>query len=301
MVDSGTTATLAIVFADIAESTRLFETHGDVRARQMVGQALRVLIRVTEDLGGTLVKTIGDEVMCTFTDLAQALEAVTRMPAALRSEAALSLYGVAVRIGLQYGDVLVEERDVFGDAVNTAARMVQLARADQVLMPDAVLAHLSPDSRPLTRRLGPVHVRGKREVIEVVEVIWQRNMDELTAVAIPIPVWKGQESAKLVLSYQGEMVEVSWDGAPFRLGRGEDSDLIVRYRNVSRNHASVESIEGRFMLIDHSTNGTYVQLGTAEPIFLHRSRIYLQAFGRISLGQKFTDDAREVIDFTCPA
>ena len=60
------TATLAILFADIAKSTHLYETLGDKMAQNLIGRCLTLFSRVAEAHQGTVIKTIGDEIMCTF-------------------------------------------------------------------------------------------------------------------------------------------------------------------------------------------------------------------------------------------
>ena len=60
------TASLAVLFADISGSTRLYETLGDLFAREKVAQCLSVLTQLIQQHGGIMLKTIGDEVMATF-------------------------------------------------------------------------------------------------------------------------------------------------------------------------------------------------------------------------------------------
>ncbi|MCD4716691.1 MAG: hypothetical protein K8R45_08115, partial [Desulfobacterales bacterium] len=60
------TDTLAILFADIAKSTNLYETLGDKIAQNLIGTCLSLFSDVTARYNGTVIKTIGDEIMCTF-------------------------------------------------------------------------------------------------------------------------------------------------------------------------------------------------------------------------------------------
>ena len=68
-------ATLAIVFADISGSTRLYESLGDQTARQLIAECLEVMTEQVAKYSGTVIKTIGDEIMCTFPSANQAVEA----------------------------------------------------------------------------------------------------------------------------------------------------------------------------------------------------------------------------------
>ena len=121
-----------ILFADICGSTRLYEQYGDVQARQLVSQVLNALTDETSRYAGTVIKTIGDEIMCRFPDAEQAVRAACDMHRVLKEEATLAKRNIAIKIGLHHGPVLLENNDVFGDGVNVAARMASLAKADQI-------------------------------------------------------------------------------------------------------------------------------------------------------------------------
>src|ERR1700727_1488321 len=70
---------LVVLFADVVGSTRLFEMMGDLRARDMVTACVDVMRRATEQHNGTVIKTIGDEVMATFPTADDALNAAAQM------------------------------------------------------------------------------------------------------------------------------------------------------------------------------------------------------------------------------
>src|SRR5262245_4517594 len=70
---------LAIMFADVVGSTRLYEVMGDVKARDLVATCLDVMRDATEGHSGTVIKTIGDEVMSTFPTVDDALDAAVQM------------------------------------------------------------------------------------------------------------------------------------------------------------------------------------------------------------------------------
>ena len=294
---SGRNAVQAIVFADIVRSTQLFEKFGDVRAQRLVGFALEVLTDVANRHGGTLIKTIGDEVLVTFDDLTDALKAVCQMPAAVREEPSLAAVGMMIKVGLHYGEVVLRDDDVFGDAVNVAARMKALAKADQILTTRHTADSLPPEAPFALRSIGPIKVRGKQDPIDVVEVLWQPDADERTMLGVPAFVPRTQ--ARLVLRYGEARLDISQDQLPFLLGRDERSDLVVDHQLVSRVHARIEFGSNQFILIDASTNGTYLEKAD-ETIFLHREQSPLTDQGVIGLGQDpATADAEAVIRFAC--
>ena len=289
---------LAIVFADISKSTQLFEVYGNVRARDIVGHTLQLLSDVTVDCKGKVVKTIGDEVMCVFDDLDQAIDAVLRMPQAVHEDEKLIEVGLSLKVGIHFGDVLHEKNDVYGDAVNVAARMVQLARPDQIMTTRETVDLLPTYQHSNVRSHGNVQVRGKQEDIEIFELLWQPDTTDLT-------IMHGQlqpeytPRAELTLRYANNDYQLAKDRLPFLMGRGEKNDLVVRDQSVSRTHASIEYRRGKFVLVDRSTNGTFLQIRDEEAVFIHRDQMHLRREGIILLGQDGSESGTEAIHFTC--
>ena len=72
-------AVVAILFADVASSTQLYEDLGDIRANKIVGSCLHAMAEAATQHGGAVVKTIGDEAMCSFPTAQQAALAAISM------------------------------------------------------------------------------------------------------------------------------------------------------------------------------------------------------------------------------
>src|ERR1700757_391953 len=138
---------LAILFADVVGSTQLYEALGEDRAREIVGMCIEVMRNATEQHRGTVIKTMGDEVMATFTSADDALNAANQMQRSIMTKPELqtSTTHVAIRIGCHFGPVVVENRDVFGAAVHTANRMTSQAKAGQIMTTVTMVEHLSPE------------------------------------------------------------------------------------------------------------------------------------------------------------
>ena len=177
------TTTLAILFADISGSTRLYETLGDALARQRVADCLSVLTEAIQQCGGTVIKTIGDEVMSTFPSAEVGVRAACAMQESLAERAALSKTPLTIRVGLHYGPALIEAGDVFGDVVNLAARIVGLAKANQILTSRQTVDSLPETMRTMTRHVDRAPLKGKQEETDIYEVIWRE--DELTRMEGP--------------------------------------------------------------------------------------------------------------------
>lgn len=289
----------AIVFADLCGSSKLFERVGNDRALHIVGHTLEILSDLTVRHRGQVIKTIGDEVMATFPDAASAAEAACAMQHAVKADPQLAEIGASIKVGLHIGEVILEKGDVYGDAVNVAARMVGLAKGDQIMATQETAERLPAALRQTTRRLGQARVRGKAQPIELCELVWQEDTEQLTMIgALPWSSHREEEGGKLILEYGTDRRVIEAQGPAFQMGRGEDNDLVIREQGVSRTHATVEFRKGFFVLSDRSTNGTYIRMG-AELVFLHRDQTHLLKEGVISLGRMPTNDPAGVIRYRC--
>jgi len=287
---------LTIVFADISGSTRLYELLGDVRARERTSQCLSALTEVIQRHGGTVVKTIGDEVMSTFPDADAAAQAACAMQESVAAQVVPSETTLDIRVGLHYGSALVESGDIFGDAVNVAARMVALAKARQILTTRQTVERLSPLLRAGTRYTDRAPVKGKQEEIDVYEVIWrEEDLTRIEGSHIPL----ADSQARLHLRFSEKELEVNHSRPVVTIGRGQQNDISVLDTLASRMHARIEYRRGKFVLLDQSTNGTYVLTDEGEKAYLRREELTLRGAGVISLGRAAEAEAPEAIYFTC--
>ena len=290
---------ITILFADIAGSTKLFETRGDVEARALTLQVLNALTQITIRHSGTVIKTIGDEIMCTFPGPSNALHASVDMQRRVAGDVAWARDHLAIRIGLHHGEALLEDGDVYGDAVNTAARMAQLAKREQIVTTASTVTGVSSAAAFRIRSLGEAMVRGKQNGVDIVDLLWQEDNSNVTMVAKAIRLDQLPSSHKLVMRTRGELTEISELSNSYGMGRDPGNQCIVDNEWVSRNHALIEFSRGQFLITDRSTNGTYVKIGADDEIRLHRDSMPLRKSGSISLGQAMEKDPASVVFFQC--
>jgi len=288
---------LAILFADISGSTRLYELLGDAVARLRIADCLRRLEEVVLEHGGKVVKTIGDEVMCTFPEVEAAVIAACGMQELFHDpgveDTADGAIALAVRIGLHAGPTLVESTDVFGDAVNVAARMVAQAKVGQIITTRVVVDRLPSLLRGNTRLIDHAPVKGKKDTFELFEVMWQQ--DDVTRMSPDIVV-KPARQAQLLLTHGSSTLVVDDHRPQIVLGRSKTADLTVVESLASRLHARIEYRRGKFFLVDQSTNGTYVRNDT-DDAFLRREEALLSGSGAISLGRPFVEKPQDLVEF----
>jgi class 3 adenylate cyclase len=298
---------LTILFADVSGSTRLFETRGDVEARRLIAAVLDALSVVCRQYGGRVIKTIGDEIMCTLPGPLDGLLAACDMQRKMGRDLGFVRENLAVRIGLHHGPALEENEDVFGDAVNVAARMTSLAKREQIVATAATAAAAASAGAgrtPETRSLGRTRVSGKLLPIEIVDVVWQEDTSGMTMVQSAIRLGDGggaAAGARLTLRHRGRLIELTETSEPFMMGREPGNHLVVEADWVSRTHAQIEFRRGHFMIADRSTNATYVCIGEDPELRLHRDEIHLRKSGSISMGQAGTANTLDLIHFEATA
>ena len=283
----------AILLADIAGSTRLYETLGDSEALATIAHALDVIRQICEEHGGRIVKTIGDEAMAIFPNAANAAYAANTIQTQVSALKTSRGAPLAIHAGFHYGPVIEESKDVFGDSVNLAARLTSLAKSGQTLLSADTLAILSPSLRSRTRPQDTHTVRGKQADIAVFELIWQESREELTAMA-PRATFR---AAALKLRHGSKQVELGPDVNLFTFGRDAQSDIVIGDKMASRQHARIERRRDKFVLIDHSTNGTFCTVHGENEIELRREEFTLRGRGRISFGHAYAEDPTESVEF----
>ncbi len=276
---------LCILFADIAESTSLFEKHGDETARNAISSVLKVLLTEAEKHQGQLVKTIGDEIMCTFPKANHALLAAVEMQNAVSGNFVLGNHPIQVRVGFHFGGVIEEGGDVFGDAVNVAARMTGYAKKGQIITNSITYKTCILPPFLTHRSLGKTKVKGKLLPVEIIEVIWQQDTSQVTRVTSALDIKLPTTKSQLKLELNGRQ-QIMTDQSPTKtIGRGDDCDVQVNMLMASRLHGDIQFGGGNFKYTDESTNGSWVLQNGGEPIRIHRDSMVLQGEGQITFGE----------------
>lgn len=290
---------VAILFADISGSTALYEKLGNETALKMVSRTLKTLAHEVDEHYGTLVKTLGDEILCIFQTAADAILTACAMQTAIEEQSTTGDHPVYVRIGVHYGDVILDGRDVFGDAVNVAARIAGITRARQILTSQTVVELLPEALREKARPVMRAELKGKEEALGVFQIIWEK--DDTMSTRIGMSTFRkpndGQAPRQLILRYRGQILTLGEQSRSALLGRGDTCDLVIRNNLASRQHARIEYSLGKFLLTDHSSNGTFIRFADNQIIQVSRQQIVLHGSGTISPGQSFSESPTEVIEY----
>lgn len=285
------------MFADIAGSTRLYNQLGDDKAEFLISTRLAIMCNIAENNNGRVIKKIGDEIMCQFATAEDAALAATEMH--IRKVSNDASEPLTIRIGLHFGNTIEKDGDIFGDAVNIAARMAAIAKENQIIATENFVQKLNTGTKSRTRLFDSTRVKGIDEEINIYQLLWEEGNVTTFATAHHI-----QQIAKakisILLRFNGE--EHFYTDSNMRsaisIGREQNCDLNVDARYASRSHANLEFRRGKFVLVDHSTNGTYIKLKKQNDIFIRREELPLIGEGYISLGEEYKKENTANIYFS---
>jgi adenylate cyclase len=308
-----------VLFADLRGSTSMYETLGNTDATAVVTRSVALLARIVNGHGGQVVKTLGDGLMAVFETPAQAVAAADDMHDSLarismadeaqaeaandeRGDAEVSESGesgevgaptlpprppvpLKLQVGMAHGEVIEMSGDVFGDAVNVAARLLDHAGDNETLATASAVEQLGEWDRSRFRSLDKMQLRGRVEPVHVHLQEAVRRFGDTAATAygdmlLPMAEPEGIRLVWLDLNriYAGTSL-------PVILGRSPQATYIIDDTRVSRSHARIDWHGGTFQLVDLSYNGTYVRFDNdPEIISLRRGACTLHGSGVIGLG-----------------
>lgn len=293
-----------VVFADLTGSTKVFEAMGNAKATETVTRLIQWIGGVCEAHGGRVVKSLGDGVFAVFLGGTSATSAVLELqrnhqkrlqswPAPLRMD---------LQIGVASGEVVEVDGDCYGDAVNLASRLSDLAGPGQIWATESVIAQLR-EGDVNHRNLGPINIRGKNEMPVVHRIDWQDEVSEFFTMPAALTPGKPQDSSfgQIELAWLDVRSLYRATELPIHLGRVDDAQFVVNDPRVSRLHARIEARQGSCVLVDVSTYGTWVRFhgtaGASGEIALRREECVLHGSGEIGLGAPLSDFSAPTIAF----
>jgi adenylate cyclase len=301
MLMNDATTCLSVLLADVSGSARLHEKLGGAEALRAVDRCLKRMERSVGASGGRIVKVIGDELMAVFASANEAFQSAIEMQLRVADLPPVSGVKLQIRIGFSYGPVSYKDGVAVGDTVNMAACLAGLAKPGQVLTSFQVRTLLSPALKRLTRDLGPVRIKDKSPEINVFEAI-APDAESLSPVASggEAPEETSAEAsrgARICLRYAGEVIILDGGKKTLEMGRDAGSDLLIHDRRASRNHARIDQRGDRIVLVDNSTNGTFVTLNGEPELFLRKGECVLHGKGVISFAASTTSPDADCAEF----
>ncbi|MDQ6684869.1 MAG: adenylate/guanylate cyclase domain-containing protein [Pseudomonadota bacterium] len=298
-----------VLFADLRGSTGMYESLGNTDATAVVTRSVSLLARVVQAHGGQVVKTLGDGLMAVFDavdssvaaademhdamtrigvpdELAAARESPTLFPGAAGTESQpATAVPLKLQIGIAHGEIVEMSGDVFGDAVNVAARLLDHAGDNETLATLSVVEKLDDWERSRFRNLDRMQLRGRAEPVHVYlqEAIRRFGDTAATAFGDMAPATSENDGIRLIWVDVNRIF--AGTSLPVVLGRSPQATYIIDDNRVSRSHARIDWHGGTFQLVDLSYNGTYVRFDNdPEIISLRRGSCTLHGAGLIGLG-----------------
>jgi len=164
------TATVTVLFTDVVGSTSMRTGRGDAAAQEIIHAHFDLVRQQIEQHSGQEVKTIGDSFMVAFASARKAVECAVAVQRALEESGGL---GVQVRIGVNTGEAIQEAGDLFGSAVDAAARIMAKAEGGQILVSETVRAVIGSAKDLQFVDRGRFRLKGFPERWRLYEVAWQ--------------------------------------------------------------------------------------------------------------------------------
>jgi class 3 adenylate cyclase len=259
-----------------------------------VARCLQVLGQAPGMSGGRVVRTWDTAVMALFPTADAAAASAARMHACAQTlPPARGRLGL--RIGIHSGPVAQANDEIFGDTVEVALQLADQAKNGQAVTSHETASHLSPAIQESVRELHLMRMTGKAREVLLEELGWRRVLSHMLATGsfgVPLP------RSSLQLNYRGARLLRRREGDLVTMGREPGCDVLVRESRASRHHCTIERREGKFVLRDHSTNGTFVFTEREGELHVQGQELPLVSRGWIALGQS-GDATDEVVHYIC--
>ena len=279
-----------VLMADISGSTRLYDTAGNASALDTISAMLERMRTMVVDQGGTCVKSQGDDVLSWFDQPEQAFAAAWTM---INEPWAA---GLSVHAGMYMGPFLDHENDIYGDVVNTAARLAAIAKPAEVLLGDSTFDMLEPATRATLLPIGELQLKGKADPTRVYSGSVMDFQSQTVVTVRPSTDSRPQAQAA-EFSFGGRNWQIA-EGQTLSIGRSSENDIVIAEAWVSRKHAQIAIRHQQLEYSDHSSSGSVVQLSDGKQITVHRRATLLSGTGIIYAGTRAGPDSPCAISFT---
>jgi len=274
---------LSVLFSDVVGSSILYQELGDSKAEEKIRFVMQTLASCAQKQGGKVIKTIGDEIMCGFNSLIEATEAAKEMNRFVHD------IGIELRTGISWGSVVERDNDLFGDVVNSAAFLTKTARAKEILIDEMALDKENSTVVHQIELIAEMTIKGREAQCKIFRLNWEQlanNTQNATLVNSPSSNLEGAHKT-LKIRYQGTLLVLDQSQPAIVVGRDKSNvTLKINHAKISRKHCTLTLKQGKFILEDHSTNGTYVEQDGLDSTFVHRESFALLGSGKLKLGDE---------------
>ena len=173
----------AIVFTDIVGYTKRMEADEEDTMKLLARQR-EIIFPLVKDFGGEIIKEIGDGLLIMFNSANQAVRFTMTVQEKLQDE------DLTIRAGIHIGDVIFKEGDVFGSAVNIAARIEPLAPSGGICISEDVRSQIRNQSDIITTSIGRKELKGVNATIEIFRIDSREVLESQSRVPFFKDLWQ---------------------------------------------------------------------------------------------------------------
>ena len=288
---------LSVVFAAVAGSSQLFGKLRGTEALHAVDRCMKRMARGIDGFHGRIVRTGRDDLTALFDNANEACQAAIAMQRRTADLPPVSGIQLAIRVGFHYGPVIEESGEILGDCVNTAEWLAGLAESGQILTSATTQASLSSHLQSSTLPLESALTKDLPAERQVFEILWPEPKMEAPRVVIESPAPTRERELRLCIRYGHFVKLLDKHRTSVVMGRDTGCEIAVHNRRASRSHARIERRGGHFVLIDLSTNGTFVTVNGEQELFLRHDQFILRGSGVISFAASAGSPAADIAEF----
>ncbi len=302
---SNTQLRIVVLYADVSGSTRLYEKFGDTIACADIHTCLEILSNVVSQNKGRKIKTIGDEIMCSFYKAEDAAQAAIQMNQDLRDASEMGRFQsgeVHIKIGWHYGSGMFRDDDIIGEAPLLAQQVIGMAKRDEILTTQKSIDELPAIIKCTAKFIDCIEAEDGSGDINVYALPWDDEDSDATVVVAGAEnqdITGGLVHSALILRHKDQQVEMNQHQTHCHIGSGEDNELVVHGEFTSRHHGEIYYRHGRFHLSDMSTNGTGLIHQGDDFVRLHREERMLSGSGTICFGGDPKTDPNAAVQYEC--
>ena len=252
------------------------------------------LRKAAQACGARVVDRAADKLMALLPAPDAAAEAAAAMHTAMEGFPQ-GTAKLALGVGFHHGPVIQKENEVFGDTVNLAARLVEQAASGQIITTRETAAQLSALYRAWMRKLYSIDIKGRSEPVALCELVWRVD-ENATLFSKKRMTMRAAATTALTLNYRDKKIVRRRDRDSVTIGRDENCGIPIADDQASRMHCTIERRQDKFILTDHSTNGTYVAVHGGDEVLVQREEFTLSGHGTIACGQPAVS-TKEIVRF----
>ena len=232
---------ITVMFTDIASSTEFYETYGDIIGRAMIQRHNDLLGPIIEKHGGKVLRALGDGLMATFESPPDAARAAVAIQSTLATENQDKNppEQIWIKVAIHHGLGIVEKGDVYGDMINTLARICAVTRKGEILASQSYVDLVRGDPEIAYEYLGVKSFRGKATPVDVYRIIWDpAQMDDLTrsTESERRPFDTPEGILRLHFSLQGEQLRLA------ALPDGKQAQVLKHVREFPYREAEIRNL-----------------------------------------------------------